>query len=70
MKLSEILEGKSLIAPNEFDRLARHMRYHNTMDKRYRDMGARKKVRPEKVEIRDTKTGKVYGRRTIMQKAT
>lgn len=70
MKLSELFEGKSLIKPNQFDRTAREMKYHNTMDKAFRNMGARKKVRAEKVVIRDTHTGKIYGRRTIMQKAT
>lgn len=70
MKLSEIIAEKSLIKPTEFDRRAKVMRYHNTMDKDYLGVGARKKVRPEKVVVRSSKTGKIYGRRTLVQKNT
>lgn len=55
---------------NEFDKTATPMKYNNTMDPRYRDAGAKTKVRPEKVQIRDSKTGKLYGTRTLVQKST
>ena len=35
-----------------------------------KDAGKKKNVRKEKITVRDTKTGKIYGRRTIAQKAT
>ena len=61
---------KQLIQPNEFDKKAKEMKYHNTMDKSYRDVGTKTKIRPESVILRDTKTGKIYGRRTLIQKTT
>lgn len=63
-------ESNQAIAPNEFDKRATAVKYNNTMNKKYRDIGAKTKVRPETVVIRDTKTGKVYGRRTLWQKST
>lgn len=61
---------KQYIEPNEFDRSGTEMKYHNTMDKKRRGIGAKTKTRPETVVIRDSKTGKVYGRRTLVQKST
>lgn len=61
---------KQYIEPNEFDRTGRPMKYHNTMDKKRRGVGAKTKVRPETVVVKDSKTGKVYGRRTLIQKST
>lgn len=63
-------EAQQYIQPNSFDKKGTKMKYHNTMDKKRRGVGASTKVRPETVVIRDTKTGKVYGRRTLMQKST
>lgn len=67
MKLEELFET-SLIAPNRSDRKAVEMGLPNA----YRDKGAggRKKARREKITVKDTKTGTVYGRRTIFQKRT
>lgn len=58
------------IEPSDFDRKGTEMKYHNTMDKKRRGVGAKTKTRPETVVLRDTKTGKVYGRRTLVQKST
>lgn len=55
---------------NEFDKTAVPMKNPPTMDKRWRGVGGRTKIRPEKVTIRDTNTGKVYGTRTLIQKTT
>lgn len=35
-----------------------------------KDAGKKKKVRTEKVVIQDTKTGKIYGQRAVIQKST
>lgn len=61
---------KQYIQPSEFDKKGTEMKYHNTMDKKRRGVGAKTKVRPETVVIRDSKTKKVYGRRTVIQKST
>jgi hypothetical protein len=55
---------------NEFDKKATPMKNPITTDKGWRGVGAKTKVRAEKVSIKDSKTGKVYGTRTIMQKNT
>jgi len=59
-----------LITPSTVDKGATEMSYPNVYDKKNRDFGARKKLRKEKVTLRDTATGRVYGRRTIVQNAT
>ena len=46
------------------------MTHPNVYDKKNRDYGKRTKLRKEKVTVRDTKSGKVYGQRTIQQNAT
>lgn len=58
----------SLIAPNQTDVKAREMKYPLIMDKKNARIGARRKVSAQKVVVRDTKTGVVYGRRSIIQK--
>lgn len=69
MKLSEILiSEKQIIAPNDFDKKGTRMTYLNMF--KYKDVGSKTALRPETVTMTDSKTGKVYGRRTIMQKAT
>jgi hypothetical protein len=55
---------------NEFDKRAKPMANPKTMAAGWRGVGAKTKVRAEKVSIKDSKTGKVYGTRTIMQKNT
>lgn len=62
------MKVKELIAPNKVDKGAVEMSYPNIYKKK--DYGGKKKVRKEKVVYRDTATGKIYGRRTIHQKAT
>jgi len=59
-----------LIAPSSSDESAVEMSYPNVYDSKNRNYGARDKVRKEKATIRDSKTGKVYGRRTIIQNIT
>lgn len=55
---------------NEFDKRAKEMHNPNVFKPKWRGVGARTKTRPEKVVIRDTKTGKRYGTRTLIQKTT
>ncbi len=62
--------SKEYIKPSDFDKKGTPMKYHNQMDKKRRAVGASTKMRPETVIIKDTKTGKVYGRRTIVTKTT
>lgn len=49
---------------------AKEMTYPNVYDKKNIDMGARKKLRKEKVTLRNTKTGQIFGARTIVQNET
>lgn len=66
MKLFEI--AKEYIKPNSLDRKGVPIKLPNSyVNKNY---GKKAKVRPETVTYRDTKTGTIYGRRTIHQKAT
>lgn len=62
------MKVEQLIRPNQSDKKAKEMKYPNF----YTDKGQGKKtgVRREKVVVRDSKTGKVYGRRTVWQKNT
>lgn len=55
---------------NEFDKKATEMRFLSVYKKSNRGIGAKIKTQPEKVVIRDTKTGKRYGSRTLIQKIT
>ena len=58
-----------LINPSSSDKGAKEMSLiPNVYDNK--SIGGKKKVRKEKITVRDTKTGTVYGRRTIAQKAT
>ena len=63
-----LTELKSLIAPNQFDKQGTPMKYPNVYT--HKNIGASKKVRPETVVVKDSKTGKIYGRRTLFQKST
>lgn len=57
---------EELIAPNEFDRKGTEMKYPNMYANP--GIGRKTKVSAKTVSIRDSKTGKVYGRRTIYSK--
>jgi len=61
---------KQLIKPNEFDKVGKKMKYNNTMDKKRRGVGSQTGTRAETVTIKDSNTGKIYGRRTLIQKTT
>lgn len=66
MKVSELLE-RSLIAPNDFDRRGKAMKlpnqYKNT------NWGKRTKVSAQTITVKSSgRDGKIYGRRTIIQK--
>lgn len=65
-----VVESNQYIEPSEFDKKGVEMKYHNTMDKKRRGVGSKTKVRPETVVMKDSKTGKVFGRRTLVQKST
>lgn len=62
------MKVNELIKPNENDKKGKEMSYPNMY--KNNNYGKETKVRPETVTIRDTKTGKVYGRKTIVQKET
>lgn len=62
------MKVKELIHPSEFDQKGTEMTLHNFY--KVKDFGSRTKIRPETVVIRDSKTGKIYGRKTIWQKVT
>ena len=55
---------------NSYDKKAARMKFQNTQDNKWSNIGSRTAVRPEKVTIVDTATGKKYGTRTIQQKVT
>lgn len=59
---------KDLYTPNQSDKKAKEMSLPNYMDNK--DAGSKTKVRKEKVVVRDSKTGRVYGMRTVIQKET
>lgn len=59
---------KDLYTPNQSDKEAKEMTFPNVY--KNKDVGGKTKVRKEKVVVRDTKTGRVYGMRTVAQKAT
>lgn len=63
-----LLELHSLIAPNQTDIKGHEMKYPSMMDKKNRNIGKKTKMSPQTVIVRDTKTGVVYGRRSIIQK--
>lgn len=57
-----------LIKPNSSAAGAPEMTYPNFFQ--VKDLGGKKKWRVERVTIRDAKTGKVYGYRSVAQKNT
>lgn len=67
MTLDEIFE-KALHTPNQSDKQAIEMSYPNIY--KNKKIGGKKKVRREKVVVRSTATGKIYGERTVVQKNT
>lgn len=66
MTFKEFLMEQSLIEPNEFDRKGKKMKYPNVY--KNKGAGSSQRVSAQTVEIKDSKTGKVYGRRTLYQK--
>ena len=62
------MKVKQLIAPNQSDIKATPMGLPNVFSDK--SQGKNKKVRREKIVVKDTKTGIIYGRRTIIQKNT
>lgn len=66
MTFLEFLLEKELVAPNSFDKKAKEMELPNVYDEK--DVGAKEKLSAQKVIVKSSGTGKVYGRRTIIQK--
>jgi hypothetical protein len=64
------MKWKELIAPSESDKGAVEMSYPNVYSKKNRGIGAKTKVRKETAIRRNSRTGQIYGRKTIYQKAT
>ena len=67
MTFIEFLLEKSLIEPNDVDRKGKKINSYRNVYKEP-GAGAGKGVSNQTAEIRDTKTGKVYGRKTIYMK--
>ena len=63
------MKVRELINPSPSDKGAKEMSFIPNMYDR-KNAGRKKKVRKEKITVRDNKTGKVYGRRVIQQKST
>jgi hypothetical protein len=59
---------KDIYQPNQSDKEASEMSFPNVYTNK--KVGGKKKVRKEKVVVRDSKTGRVYGMRTVIQKYT
>ncbi len=57
-----------LIGPSSSDKGAKEMSLPSFYTNK--SIGAKKSVRKEKVTVKDSKTGTVYGRRTVLQKST
>ena len=68
MTFLEFLLEKSLIEPNEVDRKGRKVNLRRNVYKEP-GAGAGKGISNQTAEIRDTTTGKVYGRKTIYMKS-
>ena len=68
MKVRDIISEKALYTPNQSDKRAKEMVYPNVY--KNKDVGGKTGVRKEKVVVRDSKTGRVYGMRTVVQKNT
>lgn len=69
MKLETVAEAvKEYIKPSEFDKRGTEMTYPNVYDKKNLGIGLKTKVTPKTVIMRNTATGAIYGRRTIMSK--
>ncbi|MDE1830386.1 MAG: hypothetical protein KGI25_08685 [Thaumarchaeota archaeon] len=70
MKVNEILnikEGKSLIAPSEFDKRGTKLNLPNMYNNK--NWGNVISARPKTITVKSSgKDGKIYGRRTIMSK--
>ena len=66
MTFIEFLTEKSLIEPNVVDRKGRKIKLRNFLKEP--GAGAGKGISNQTAEIRDTNTGKVYGRKTIYMK--
>ncbi len=62
------MKVRELIGPSSSDKGAKEMSLPSFYKEK--SIGGKKKVRKEKVTVRDTKNGTVYGRRTIAQKTT
>lgn len=64
MKVRDILNEKQLYTPNQSDKTAKEIEYPNVYTSKNAGKG---KLRREKVVVRDSNTGKVYGMRTVVQ---
>lgn len=68
-RLTRTMKLRELIKPNELDQKGKKaLPLPGIYDKKNRDIGARKGVEVATVEVKDTKTGVVYGRRSLYQK--
>jgi len=67
MKISELMEQpKDLAQTNDLDAKGKEMKLPNQYE--VKDIGGKDKISAQTTVVKDTKTGKVYGRRTIHQK--
>ena len=66
MRFIEFLLEEELVKPNSFDEKGKEMKLPNVYDEK--DVGSKSKLSAQTVVVRNSKNGKVYGRRTIIQK--
>lgn len=67
MKLYELFEGaKDFAQHNPLDKKGKKLKLGNVYKEK--DVGGKEKVSAQTVVIKDTKTGKIYGRRTLHMK--
>lgn len=69
-RLTKTMKLRELIKPNELDRRGRNaIPLPVIYDKKNRNIGAKTGVEVATVEVKDTNTGVVTGRRSLYQKA-
>lgn len=66
MKLEDLFEKDDLNVQNDIDKHSKEMTYPNVYDKH--DYGKSTKTSRQKVLVKDTKTGRVYGARMLWQR--
>lgn len=71
-EIVQLLEAKEkeAIQPNELDRIASPMKLPLQLSKEGKEIGGKTSTRIEKITVKGSNNGKIYGRRSIAQKST